>query len=128
MKKKILVLLVLDVIVFALFLAMAWPVSIKVIAKPMNFCMAPYDWGACQDWSYKGIHVTWGPEKDENFISLISLQDLHMIWNDTATYDRSFKKTLMIQSSLLGDTYYGDCSGWGGICYKYLEVSDTFKP
>ncbi len=119
---------------FILFTALALvltactqPFTIKTISKPIDWCAAPYDWAACYDWTYKGLNLSWGAEKDDNFISVVNIEDWNMLWNGSE-YDRHVRKTYMIQSSLLGDSHYGDCGGWGGICYKYSEYNDTVKP
>ena len=101
--------------------------TIKTVSKPIDWCTAPYNWAACEDWTFKGLDLTWGAEKDDNFISAVNIEDWHMLWNGSA-YDRHVRKTYMIQSSLLGDSHYGDCGGWGGICYKYSEYTDTVTP
>jgi hypothetical protein len=103
------------------------PFSIKIVSKPADWCAAPYNWAACGDWAYKGLRLTWGAEKDNNFVAVLNIEDWNMIWNGSE-YDRHVRKTYMIQSSLLSDSHYGDCGGWGGICYKYSEYTDTVKP
>jgi len=129
MNKKLYVSLIILFTALALVLtACIQPVTIKAISKPIDFCAIPNDgWAACFDWTYKGLRMTWGAEKDGNFIAFVNIEDWNMIWNGSA-YDRHVRKTYMIQSSLLGDSLYGDCGGWRGICYKYAEFADTVKP
>jgi len=126
LKTKILILLV-SIAVILVLVTIAWPLNVTVVSKPLDFCVAPYDWGACQDWTFKGLRLTWGAEKYNNVIAVLNIEDRHMIWNGSE-YDRSVRKTLMIQGSPLGETPFGDCGGWVGICYKYFEHKDTFKP
>lgn len=125
MKTKLFILLA--TVAILVLVTIAWPLSFTVVEKPLDFCGAPYVWSACQDWSFKGLRLTWGAETDQNFIALLNVEDWHMIQNGSA-YDRSVSKIYMIQSSLLGDTLIGDCGGWGGVCYKYSDHSDTVNP
>ena len=127
LKKFVPILFVLIFVLTACGSKTAQPFTIKFVSKPMDWCVAPYNWAACEDWSFKGLQLTWGAEKGDNFIAVLNNEDRHMIWNGSA-YDRHVRKTYMIQSSLLGDSHYGDCGGWGGICYKYSEYTDTVKP
>lgn len=125
LKTKFLILLA--TVAILVLVTIALPLSFNVVEKPLDFCTAPYDWGACQDWAYKGLRLTWGAEKYQNSLAVLNLEDRHMIWNGTA-YDRRVSKTYMLQSSLLGDTPIGNCGGWVGVCYKYSEHTDTFTP
>jgi hypothetical protein len=117
---------VLIILVFVVLTVCVQPFTIKTISKPIYFCAAPYGWEACGDWAYKGLYLSWRAEND-NFISVVNIEEWNMLWNGSE-YDRHVRKTYMIQSSLLGDSHYGDCGGWGGICYKYSEYTDTVKP
>jgi hypothetical protein len=128
MNKKLLASLLILFIALALVLtACVRPFTIDTVSKPLDMCATPYNWAACMDFTYKGLRLTWGAENDDNFIALLNIEDWHMIWNGSS-YDRNVRKTYMIQSSLLGDSHYGDCGGWGGICYKYSGYTDTVKP
>ncbi len=127
MKTKFYILLAFVAIAIILVLIIAWPLNFKVVSKPLDFCAAPYNWAACDDWTFTGLRLTWGAEKDDKFIDVLNNEDWNMIWNGS-TYDRHIRKTYMIQSSLLGDINYGDCGGWRGICYKYSDHNDIFKP
>jgi hypothetical protein len=124
-KKFVLVLFILIFVLTACGSKTAQPFTIKIVSKPA--CVGPYNWAACIDWSYKGLRLDWGAEKDDNFIAVLNVEDWIMTLKGSV-YDRHVIKTYMIQSSLLGDSIFGDCSGWRGICYKYAEYADTVKP
>jgi hypothetical protein len=125
LKKFIPVLIVL--IFLTAFVAIVCHLTIKFAGRPFTMCVAPYNWAACSDSSLKGLQLNWGAKTDDNFIAILNVEDLNMIWNGSA-YNRHVRKTYMISSSLLGYSHYGDCGGWDGICYKYSEFSDTMKP
>jgi hypothetical protein len=125
LKKFVPILFVLIFVLTACGSKTIQPFTIKIVSKPA--CVAPYNWAACIDFTYKGLRLTWGAEKDDNFIAVLNVEDWDMILSGSA-YNRHVIKTYMIQSSLLGDSTYGDCGGWRGICYKYAEYADTVKP
>ena len=127
MNKKLYVSLIILFAALALVLtAYIQRFTVETVIKPIDFCVAPYDWAACYDWTYKGLRMTWGAEENNNFIAVVNVEDWKMLWNGSE-YDRRVRKIYMIQSSFLGDSHYGDCGGWGGICYKYSEYTDTVK-
>lgn len=130
MKKKFFILLALLGILAVLALAYTiQPIKMETVDKPLDICTAPYDWGVCQDWTYKGFRIDWGQEVDHNFVFFGNLEDWHLI-EKGGVYERTVKKVIMIQSSLFKDwdKPVGDCVGWLGACYKYSEVVDTFSP
>jgi hypothetical protein len=125
--KKIVAIQIASVaVVLTLVMIMIFQVKFEVASKPIG-CVAPYTWIVCSDWTFRGPVLTWGAEKDENFISLVIMEDWHMMWNGTA-YDREINKAIMFQSSLFGHESYGNCVGWYGYCYDLNEYADTVTP
>lgn len=109
-------------IVLFFFLVLLSGIKVEFLNKSIDWCVAPYGWSACEDWTTFGVRIY----RDEKFIAFFQTENQHFLWNGSS-YDREGTKTLMIQSSFLPKRPIGECGGWFGICYRYDAYSDIFE-